>query len=144
MDNLLNSRVEADRPIREFISKRLIGIESNSTIQEAASRMVEFNISSLIILNREGKPVGIITDADLKEKVVAEGLPSDTPVDEVMTRDLITIDINSKLKKVFELMSEKKIKHVPVTEKGEIVGIITFRDLIDIERSKMETYISRE
>jgi CBS domain-containing protein len=61
-----------------------------------------------------------------------------------MTGELVTTDIGTPVKDVLRTMADKNIKHVLVTEKDDIVGIMTFRDLIDIERHGLETYISRE
>lgn len=143
MSKLFDSMDAIDRPVREFVTKRLIGVNKESSIQEAASRMVQFNISAVVIVE-DGEVVGILTDADMKKKVVAKGLSPDTPVKKVMTEKLITVDINTVVKEVLEIMSKKKIKHILVTEKDKITGILTFRDLIDMERRKLETYISRE
>jgi signal-transduction protein with cAMP-binding, CBS, and nucleotidyltransferase domain len=143
MSKLFDSMEAIERPVREFVTKRLIGVNKESSVQEAASRMVQFNISAVVIVEDE-EVVGILTDADMKKKVVAKGLSPDAPVKEVMTKKLITVDINTIVKEVLEIMSKKKIKHILITEKGKITGILTFRDLIDMERQKLETYISRE
>ncbi len=134
---------DVDMPIRSFITKRLIGVKSESSVQEAAEKMVEFSTGSLVVIEDEDI-VGFITDGDIKKKVVAEGLKPDMPVKEIMVKELITADISSTIKDVLELMAEKKIQHVLIEEDDDIVGIVTFRDLIDIERQKLETYISRE
>lgn len=143
MDRLFSSMEAVERPVREFITKRLIGVNKESSVQEAASRMVQFNISALVIVEND-KVVGILTDADMKKKVVAKGKSVNIPVKEVMTKELITVDINTKVKEALEIMSKKKIKHILITDKGSITGILTFRDLIDMERRKLETYIARE
>ena len=134
---------DIDGPIRTFVTKRLIGIDCESTVQEAAERMVEFNISSLVVM-KEDDIVGFFTEGDIKKDVVAKGLKPDIPVKEIMTTDLITVNIGDEIKDVLQTMTDKNIKHVLVREDGEIVGIVTFRDLIDIERRRLETYISRE
>jgi len=134
---------DVDMPIRSFVTKRLIGVRSESSVQEAAEKMVEFGTGSLVVIEDENV-VGFLTDGDIKKKVVAKGLKPDMPVKEIMVEDLITIDISSDIKDVLELMAEKNIQHVLIEEHDDIVGIVTFRDLIDIERQKLETYISRE
>jgi len=134
---------DVEMPIRSFVTKRLIGVMSKSSVQKAAEKMVEFSTGSLIVIE-DDDIVGFITDGDIKKKVVAKGLKPDMPVKEIMVKELITADISSTIKDVLELMAEKNIQHVLIEEDDEIVGIVTFRDLIDIERQKLETYISRE
>lgn len=134
---------DVDIPIRTFVTKRVIGVDADKTVQEAAEMMVEFNVSSLTVV-KDDEIVGFFTDGDIKKKVVAEGLKPGIPVREIMVTDLIKVDIDTKVKKVLEIMADKDVKHVLVEEKDEIAGIITFRDLIDLERQKLETHISRE
>jgi signal-transduction protein with cAMP-binding, CBS, and nucleotidyltransferase domain len=130
-------------PIRAFVTKRVIGVDSTCSVQEAAKRMVEFNISSITIVEND-RVIGFITDNDLKKRVVARGLPPDTSVREIMTSKLITVDISTTVKEALRIMAEQNIKHILVEEEDRIVGIMTFRDLIDMERHTLETYISRE
>mgnify|MGYP006308667093 CR=1 FL=1 len=134
---------DTDEPISRYVTKTLIGIDKNESVQKAAQRMVEFEISSLVVLE-DSEIVGFFTDGDIKKRVAARGLESDIAVKEVMTTDLNTIDIGASVKDVAKLMTEKKIKYVLIEDKGEIIGIVSFGDLIGMERRKLETYISRE
>ncbi len=102
---------DMEHPIRTFVTKRVIGVKPETTVQEAAKRMVEFNISSLTVVDEE-EIVGFFTDGDIKKRVVAEGLTPDIPVKEIMTTDLITADIGMDVKDVLELMADKNIKHI--------------------------------
>jgi signal-transduction protein with cAMP-binding, CBS, and nucleotidyltransferase domain len=130
-------------PIREYVTKKLIAVAAESSIQEAAKRMVEFDISSVVVADGE-KVVGFLTDADLKARVVAAGRNTDGPVSAIMTTDLITASIDASVEEVMELMARHRIKHVLVTEGEAITGIMTLRDLVNIERQKLETFIARE
>jgi len=134
---------DIDMPIRSFVTKRLIGVKSESSVQEAAKKMVEFGTGSVVVIEND-EVVGFLTDGDIKKKVVAKGLKPEMSVKEIMVADLITAEISSDIKDVLKLMAEKNIQHVLIEENEDIVGIVTFRDLIDIERQKVETYISRE
>ncbi|MFO8132838.1 MAG: CBS domain-containing protein [Thermoplasmatota archaeon] len=142
MDGCYPSFSELNKPIREVVTKRLIGVTAGSTLQEGVAKMVEFSISSLVV-TADGEPVGLITDADVK-RAVADGLLPDTPVDKVMTTGLISVDISTTVREALETMSRQKIKHMLVTEQDDIIGILTLRDLGDMQRQRLETYISRE
>jgi len=133
---------ELKRPIREIITKRLIGVDRNSSFRDGVSKMVEFHISSLVITNGN-RVVGFITDTDVK-RAVAKGLSPGIKIDQIMTTDLITVNISSSVREVLETMSKNKIKHLLVEERGKMVGIVTLRDLEHMVRRKLETYISRE
>lgn len=143
MERSIPKVYDLNMPIRSMITKRVIGVDKNSSVQESAEKMVEFEVSSLVVVD-EGDIVGFLTDGDIKKRVVAKGLSSDIPVKEVMSRNLITADIGTTVRDVLDLMAEQNVKHVMVEEEGEIVGMLTFGDLIHIDKQKVETHISRE
>ncbi len=134
---------DTDLPISAFITKKLIGVDSDASAQAAAKKMSEFNISSLVIVN-EGEIVGFLTEGDIRTKVVARGLKPDLPVEDIMSENLITVDIGTSVEKAALTMADQGIKHLLVEEEGEVCGILSFRDLIDIDRQNIETHISRE
>ncbi len=134
---------EIENPIRTFISKKIIGVTSDTSVQEAARKMVDFNISSLTVVE-DDEIAGLITNDDLKKRVIAEGLNPETPVKDIMTKELITVDIDIAVKDALEIMATKDIKHLLVKESEKFVGMLTFSDLIDIQKQKLETHISRE
>jgi signal-transduction protein with cAMP-binding, CBS, and nucleotidyltransferase domain len=135
--------VMLDVPVRRYVTKKLIGVEKDTSIQNSVARMVDFDISSLTVTEGENV-VGFLTDSDIKRRVVAGGVSPSELIESVMTRDLITADINSTVKDVLAVMSEHSIKHVLITEESGIVGILTLRDIEDVGRQKLETYIARE
>ncbi len=143
MERSIPKVYDLNMPIRSMITKRVIGVDKNSSVQESAEKMVEFEVSSLVVVD-EGDIVGFLTDGDIKKRVVAKGLSSDIPVKEVMSRNLITADIGTTVRDVLDLMAEQNVKHVMVEEEGDIVGMLTFGDLIHIDKQKVETHISRE
>lgn len=143
MDDGVPQFYDMQVPIRAFVTKRLVGVEADKSVEKAAKRMTQFNISSIVVME-DDSIVGLLTDTDIKSRVVAEGRGPDTAVKEAMTRELVSTDIGTPVREVLSLMADKNIKHVLISEEGEFVGMVTFRDLIDIELHTLETYISRE
>jgi CBS domain-containing protein len=85
------------------------------------------------VVVEKGKPVGIITERDiLKRVVLAKQNPAKTTVSDVMTRQLITADVNSRIIDVSRTMEKNRFRRLPVTEKGKLIGIITSKDIIKI------------
>lgn len=132
-----------DVPIRRFITKRLIAIDKDSTIRQAAQRMCEFEISSIGILEND-KVIGIVTDKDMKKRALGAGRSPEDLVQEIMTSDPISLDINSSIEEALELMSKERIKHILIKEEDEIVGITTLKDLKDLDLQELETLIARD
>ena len=122
-NDLATSRVEtlmAIKPIR---------CRPDTTVQDAARKMREKRVSSLCVTVPKKALMGIVTTRDLSGKVLAEGLPIDTPVSEVMTPDPITLSPSAIGSDVLHLMMERRIGHVPIIEAGRLVGIVTQTDL---------------
>ena len=99
-----------------------------TTVQQAAGMLREARVSSIGVVDG-GRLAGILTTRDFTTKVLAEGLPGDTPVRAVMTRDPASLGVNDLGSDVLQLMLERKIGHVPVTDSGRFRGIITQTDL---------------
>jgi len=131
-----------EEPVRKMVTKRLIGVISGTPLRVGVSRMLEFDIEFLAV-TEEGKVVGFITDANVM-RAVADGVSMDVPIDEVMTRDPVFVDINTPVREVLNLMSRNRVKYLMVTGGDEVEGIITLKDLEDITRQRIETHISRE
>jgi CBS domain-containing protein len=109
--------------------KPVVKISSHQTVSEAAKIMKEFNRGSLIVM--EGNiAVGIITERDFIMRVAAEHLPYTTPVSQIMSSPLRTVDANTSLKEAARIMSEHKIRRLPVVEAGALVGMIAAWDFL--------------
>lgn len=105
------------------------------TIAEAARRMTEAGVSSILLME-EDRLVGILTDRDLRRRVVAAGTPTDRPVREVMTLDPVTISSQALALEVMLEMTGRNIHHLPVVDaEGQVVGLVTTTDLVRLERS---------
>ncbi|AEC51556.1 inosine-5'-monophosphate dehydrogenase related protein [Pyrococcus sp. NA2] len=131
-------------PIKVYMTKKLLGVKPNTTVQEASKLMMEFDVGSLVVIDDEGNVVGFFTKSDIIRRVVVPGLSYDVPVEKIMTKDLITVDANTPLGEVLKKMSEHRIKHILIEEEGKIVGIFTLSDLLEASRRRLETAISTE
>jgi CBS domain-containing protein len=112
------------------IARAIITIEEDGTVFEAAKAMVDNNRGSVVV-NRAGKSVGILTERDIMKKVVAASKdPRSTKVKEVMSTSLITFDKEKPLREAIDLMNRKGLRRMLVSEKGNVVGIFTLRDIV--------------
>ncbi len=105
----------------------------NQSVKQALIIMSEKNIGAIIIVNNNDFPIGIFSERDYARKIVLKGKSSkDTLLDEVMTKELITITKDHKIDQCMEIMTEKKIRHLPILEDKKIVGIISIGDVLKI------------
>lgn len=112
------------------IARPIITIDEDASVMEASKAMVSNNRGSVVV-TKGGKTAGFLTERDVMKKVVARSLnPGSTKVKEVMTPSPITIDKDKPLREAVDLMNRKGVRRMLVTEKGEIVGIFTLRDIV--------------
>ncbi len=125
--------------IREVMSRDVKTIRPIDTVKQAATIMNENRIGSLIVISGTGELKGIVTERDILTDVVAEGKDSNTmKVEEIMTKELITISPDKTLEEAADLMTEKKIKKLPIVHEGKLIGIVTATDLVAYEKELIE------
>jgi CBS domain-containing protein len=103
---------------------------SDDSLVSAARKMREQQTGSLLVTDGE-QLLGIITERDVL-RAVAEDVPLDTPISEVMSKDLVTAEPSTSLREAARIMTEKWIRHLPVLEGGRLVGIVSQRDLAGV------------
>jgi CBS domain-containing protein len=105
-------------------------IPADATVFEALSLMAEKNVGSLVILEGETL-IGLISERDYARKVILKGkFSKDTPVSEIMTREPVTVSLDQDLEQCMELMTDKRVRHLPVVKEGRMMGIISIGDVV--------------
>lgn len=127
--------------IASLMKTELIDAAAGDTVASVANRMAENGIGALLV--REGDRLGgIFSERDLLKRVVGEGRdPYATNVEDVMTRDITTVDVAAPVKDVLEIFRKEHIRHVPITKDGKPVGILSVRDFLTFLVAGLERYI---
>jgi CBS domain-containing protein len=112
------------------VAKEVITIAEDATIQEAAQVMVTKKISSIVVRDKRNIPIGIVTDKDLRAKVVAKGRSASEPVKNIMTISLIRVDAGESCFDAVLKMIKYNIHHMLVIEDGALKGIMTNHDIM--------------
>ncbi|CAH0994036.1 Inosine-5'-monophosphate dehydrogenase [Emticicia aquatica] len=120
--------------IRQIIQGKkinaLFSVTSDTTVYNALVEMANKNIGAVLVID-EGKLSGIFSERDYARKIVLKGLHSEeTLVKDVMTANVITIEMEDKLELAMQIMSERHIRHLPVLENGVLSGIISINDVV--------------
>ncbi len=114
-------------------NRQIWTISKDQSVRQALTLMSEKNIGAIIIVDNNDFPIGIFSERDYARKIVLKGKSSkDTLLDEVMTKELITITKDNKIDQCMEIMTEKKIRHLPILEEKKVVGIISIGDVLKI------------
>ena len=118
------------RDILEAKGHEVYTISSDATVYEALSLMAEKNVGALVIL--EGETLeGLISERDYARKIILKGkFSKDTPVHEIMSREPVTVTLDHDLEQCMELMTNERVRHLPVVEQGRMIGIISIGDVV--------------
>ncbi|MES9979262.1 MAG: putative nucleotidyltransferase substrate binding domain-containing protein [Candidatus Thiodiazotropha sp. 6PLUC5] len=128
-DNSANNTMEVlTGEIADLLTKSPVTADVDSTIRETAMVMSEKNISSMMLMKDE-KLVGMITDRDLRKRCVAAGLSPDAPVSSIMTSDLETVQEETLIIQALMIMTKLRVHHLPVMRGDKVVGMVTATDL---------------
>ena len=114
-------------------NRKIWTISKDQSVKQALILMSENNIGAIIIVDNNDFPIGIFSERDYARKIILKGKSSkNILLDEVMTKELITVTREYKIEQCMEIMNEKRIRHLPVLENKKIVGIISIRDVLKI------------
>jgi CBS domain-containing protein len=108
----------------------VLRIDADATVLEAARRMVQFNVGSLLVTD-EGRDVGIFTERDYLRRVTLEGRDErETPVREIMSAPLVVVTPATPLEECMAMMTERRIRHLPVLDGATVVGVVSIGDVV--------------
>ncbi len=126
------------KSIRHLINNTVKTISPSNSIFEAAQRMQLEEIGTLIVVDEENRPIGIITDRDITVSVVADGRdPQETIVEEIMTSELIVANENLGIFDLIKLFSKYSVRRIPVIKRDRLVGIVSVDDIIVVVATEL-------
>jgi signal-transduction protein with cAMP-binding, CBS, and nucleotidyltransferase domain len=126
--------------VKDVMSSPVITVGEKETIDKVAQFMEMQKLGCIIVTDKDGRPLGIITERDLVTRVLAKNkLPSKLKAEEVMTAPLITISPDETLTNTARQMSRLNVRRLGVLYKGDIVGIVSSKDVLAITPELIET-----
>jgi len=126
------------RFVSEVMTKDIVGVDKDAPIKDAAGRMLERRISCLAVRDREGI-TGIVTDRDFVRMAWMKETPG--VVKEIMTPNPLAVSPKATFAEAAELMGRRRMRHLLVKNGGEILGIISLRDLLQTEPTTIYSYL---
>jgi CBS domain-containing protein len=121
----------------------LWSIAPDATVYDAIALMAEHGIGALLIMDGE-QLLGIVTERDYARKVILQDRSSrDTPVSTIMSKDIQTVRPDHSIEACMALMTEKRIRHLPVVQDGRVIGILSIGDLVKFIIADRETLIEQ-
>ena len=116
----------------------VVTIHPQRPIREAISSLVTHNIGSLVVVNDAYQPVGILSERDIVRAAAKNEAIFSLPVSALMTKDVITGTPDDDLEAVAHTMTEKRVRHIPVTEAGRLIGIVSIGDVVKAQRDQYQ------
>ncbi|MBD0331370.1 MAG: CBS domain-containing protein [Chitinophagaceae bacterium] len=130
--------------VKDVLSRKgntTLSVSPDTIVYDALCLMSEKNVGALLVLENE-KLVGIFSERDYARKIILKGRTSlDTQVREIMTEDVITVFPEDTIEHCMELMSEKRIRHLPVVQGDKVTGVISIGDVVKFIIQEQESVI---
>jgi len=135
---MVSVRQLLDRKGREVFS-----IAPGAAVLEAIRLMAERHVGALLVM--EGQALsGIVSERDYARKVILKGRSSaDTPVRDIMTATVITVQPETPVEKCMQIMTERRVRHLPVIEGGRVVGMVSIGDLVKAVIAEQQQHIEQ-
>ena len=128
--------------IERHVTRDLVALDGDTTCAAAARRMADQGIGSVAV-RVDGRCIGIVTERDLVTRVLAEGARPDLPIRQAMRTDLPLVPPATTEVECTALMRDHVTRHLLVSERGEVVGIISMRDVIQLMLDEKEWLIGQ-
>jgi CBS domain-containing protein len=137
------------RHLLEAKAPEVFAIGPDAPVIDAIRLMAEKRIGAVVVM-QAGKLVGILSERDYARKIVLQGRSSkDTPVRDIMTSDVISVGLNDTADRCMQLVTDKRIRHLPVLDGGNVLGVVSIGDLVkaviedqQLELDQLQRYIA--
>ena len=137
------------RHLLEAKAPEIFSIGPDAPVIDAVRLMAEKYIGALLVMDG-AKLVGILSERDYARKIVLQGrASSSTPVREIMTSDVISVGCDDTIDHCMQIVTDKRIRHLPVVRAGEVVGVVSIGDLVkaviedqQLELDQLQRYIA--
>jgi CBS domain-containing protein len=139
MDDMAEIGLRSKMLVKDVMSSPVITVEENVLVNKIAKLMEKNELGCIIVTNKDGKPLGLITERDLVVRVLAKNLKPDTlKAKKVMTAPLITIEPEAKISEAARRMSRLNIRRLGVIYRGQLVGIVSDKDVLGVMPELLE------
>jgi len=127
----------------------VVTVSPEATVRELVALLDEKNIGAVVVSTDDDPVAGIVSERDVVRKLTTGSDILDSPVSEIMTTDVRTVDLHETVHELMKLMTEHRIRHVPVVVEGRLHGIVSIGDVVksrigelEFERDQLSSYVS--
>ena len=131
----------AGKLVTKLSKRQCFTLSENDTLKIASEKFQKHNVGAMPVLNEKDKTViGIISERDLAQHIYRDKFKSDLLVDKIMTKNIVSCNLNNSVTELMEIISSHKIRHIPIIEEKKLLGIVSIGDVVNhiIEQYKDE------
>ena len=122
----------AGKLVTKLSKRQCFTLTDKDTLKTASERFQKYNVGAMPVLNEENKTViGILSERDLARHIYRDEFKSDLLVNEIMTKNIISCNLNNSVTELMEIISRHKIRHIPIIEEKKLLGIVSIGDVVN-------------
>lgn len=140
------------RTVRQLLGAKapeVFAVSPDDSVLDAIKLMAQKSIGAVLVM-QDAQLAGIVSERDYARKVVLQGRSSsDTPVGDIMTADVVTVRLNDTVDHCMQIVTDRRIRHLPVVESGSVIGVVSIGDLVkaviedqQLELDQLQRYIA--
>jgi len=131
----------AGKLVTKLSKRQCFTLSENDTLKIASEKFQKHNVGAMPVLNERDKTViGIVSERDLAQHIHRDEFKSDLLIDKIMTKNIVSCNLNNSVTELMEIISSHKIRHIPIIEEKKLLGIVSIGDIVNhiIEQYKDE------
>jgi CBS domain-containing protein len=122
----------ARKLVTKLSKRQCFTLTEQDTLKTASEKLQKYNVGVMPVLNEKDKSViGIVSERDLARYIYHDEFKSDLPVNKIMTKSIISCNLNTSVTELMEIISSHKIRHIPIIEEKKLLGIVSIGDVVN-------------
>ena len=137
----------SEKLLTKLSKRKCFTLNENDTLITASEKLQKHNIGSLPVLStQDNSIIGIVSERDLARYIINNEFKKDLPVTKIMSKNLITCNLNTSITELMEIISDNKIRHIPIMEEKKLLGMVSIGDVVNyiIDQYKEENQHLRD
>lgn len=135
--------------VKSLSERECFTIDKSASIFEAANKLTENNIGAMPVTDSKGNVIGIISERDISRYLSNDNIDRDNKITRIMSKDIISCDLEVSVSELMETMTNKKIRHMPIIKNNKLLGIVSIGDVVnhiihkyEVENDALRNYIN--
>ena len=137
----------SEKFVTKLSERKCFTLSENDTLKTASEKLQKHNIGAMPVLStQDNNVIGIVSERDLARYIFNNEFKNDLPVTEIMSKNLITCNLNTSITELMEIISDNKIRHIPIMEEKKLLGMVSIGDVVNyiIDQYKEENQHLRD